>query len=164
MRRNSIVGTFMSTWCYVWISIVFVVGSLLLPDALASMDQPSVGSFISDRVQMALNAHKEGNLDTALSLYEKVLSSNRETNSLNRKQVARIHINAGGIFYQQSRRVDAISHFEDALLCDADLTEAHLNLAIVLYDDPTKLERAEHHAQLALASRAPTRPVQQLHD
>jgi tetratricopeptide (TPR) repeat protein len=108
---------------------------------------------------MALKAHKEGHLDTALSIYQKVLSANRESNYLHRKQIARIHINAGGIFYQQSKRDDAISHFEDALLCDADLTEAHLNLAIALYDDPTKLERAEHHAQLSLASRAITRPA-----
>ncbi len=101
---------------------------------------------------MALNAHKEGNIEKALSLYEKVISANRESNCLQRKQIARVHINVGGIYYQQSKCDDAISHFEDALLCDANLAEAHLNLAIALYDDPARLQRAEHHAQLALAS------------
>ena len=106
----------------------------------------------TERIKEALNAHKAGKLDTALTLYETILFDSRKDKGLVPEQIARVHVNVGGIFYQQNQRDEATRHFEDALLCDSDFSEAHLNLAIVLYDDPTQLERAERHALSALVN------------
>ena len=114
----------------------------------------NVASSIISSVQEALTAHKDGKLDHALNLYEQILVANRKEGLL-RAQLARIHVNVGGIHYQQNKREEAIAHFEDALLCDPGFSEAHLNLAITLYDDPTQLDRAERHALSALVSRPP---------
>ena len=97
--------------------------------------------------------HQRGDLDGALTLYDRLLGDAPTLSQLAPSAVAVLHNNAGGIRYQRDDAEAAHAHFAAAVEAHPDHAESLVNLGLVLSEDMRRDEDALPHARRAVALR-----------
>eukprot|EP01041_Mallomonas_annulata_P001107 gene1107-2153_t len=95
-------------------------------------------------INSALEAHKSGNLDNAITLYEKVIpnTSGQMASTLNN--------NIGAIYMQRGDYDNAFASFSRAVEALPDNAQSYFNLAVILTTKLNKHARAIKHCGTAL--------------
>ena len=81
---------------------------------------------LAQLIQRALEAHKNGQLDEAISAYENVLPG------LTGKLASTLHSNVGAIYMSKGENDLAREHFSSAVAAEPDNPQSHFNLAVIL--------------------------------
>lgn len=88
-------------------------------------------------VNLGMMAARRGDMQGAETLFKKALT-------LHPRHPERVHNNLGNSLVRQGRVLEAIPHYQTALILDPDLTEAHKNLGFVLLDQGRAHEAIVH--------------------
>mmetsp|Transcript_16371 Transcript_16371/g.16485 ORF Transcript_16371/g.16485 Transcript_16371/m.16485 type:complete len:545 (-) Transcript_16371:57-1691(-) len=123
----------------------FLAGTVSVENRQRNMASFGGGdSDLSSQITSALEAHKNGQLDVAITLYEKVIP---DTSG---KLASTLCSNAGAIYMQIGDYENAHSSFKRAVDSSPENSPAHFNLAVILTTKLNKQARAIKHCGSAI--------------
>jgi tetratricopeptide (TPR) repeat protein len=125
----------------------FVMASIISSSNSMSPDSSADSrQQLSQTIQKALEVHKAGELDQAVTLYESVLSNSVVTGNL----AGSLHNNVAAIYMNKGDYESAKSHFIRAIDSDSSNPQSHFNLAVILTTKFDQHSKALRYCRAAL--------------